>query len=82
MTRHYIVNAGITLTAGNLNDFVQLQPGGCLNLVGGTVNKNIWGPGNTTISGNVTMNADMGVAPASHALSACQVVYVTSNMTV
>ena len=82
MTRHFIVNSGITLTARDLHDFVQLQPGACVNLLGGTVSKNIWGPGNTTISGNVNINADLGVAPPSHLLNGCQVVYVTTNMTV
>ena len=82
MTRHFIVNSGITLTARDLHDFVQLQPGACVNLLGGTVSKNIWGPGCTSICGNVTVDADLGVCPPAHLLNGCQVVYVTTNTTV
>ena len=82
MTKHYIVAPGVTLTAGNLNDYVELKSGASVNLVGGIVNKNIWGPGNTSICGNVTMNASMGVAPPAHELSPCQVVHITSNISV
>ena len=32
------------------------------------VQKNIWGPGNISISGNVTMNASIGVYPGDPAL--------------
>lgn len=79
MTKHYIVASGVTLSAHDLHDYVQLMPNANLNLQGGTVGKNIWGPGNTTISGNVTINADMGVAPSSALLSGCQVIHITSN---
>ena len=27
MSKHYIVNSGITLSAANLNDYVELRPG-------------------------------------------------------
>ena len=79
MSKHYIVNSGITLSAANLNDYVELRPGATVNLTGGTVTKNIWGPGCTSISGNVTVNADLGVCPPAHLLSGCPVVYVTTN---
>ena len=82
MTRHLIVHPGVVLTAGNLNDYVQLQSGAGINLTGGVVTKNIWGPGNTSICGDVSINADLGVAPPGHLLQGCPVVHVTSNMAV
>ena len=43
MTKLYIVSSGITLTARDLNDYVELKNDANLNLIGGTVTKNIWG---------------------------------------
>ena len=82
MARHYIVASGYTLTAGELNDYVQLMPGASINLTGGNVTKNIWGPGNMTMSGNVNMSADIGVEPAAHLLNSCQKVHITSNTSI
>jgi hypothetical protein len=82
MTIHYIVASGYTLSVHECHDFVQLMPGASINLMGGRVTKNIWGPGNTTISGNVTMEASMGVAPSAQQLKDCQVIHINKNTSI
>lgn len=71
MTKHYIVSKNCTVTAGNLNDYVELQAGSSINLTDGTVTKNIWGPGGVSFCGNCIVKADLGVKPDDSLLNPC-----------
>ena len=79
MVRHLIILSNVTATAGDVNDFIELQPGATINLVGGTVNQKIWGPGTTNILGNVNMTKGFGVPATAQELTGLEKVYIDSN---
>ena len=75
----YVVNSVFDYflqTAAGATVIFKSKNGGQVRLT-----KNIWGPGNITFSCDVSMEADIGVAPAQGALTAQSYQYVPMDVT-